>query len=223
MTTTTKTTGRKMTKKQRALTDAAIALFNTTEEKIPAVLWALGIRQTCGRCGGSGEYSYNQIHGSRCYGCNGRREVAAKLTEETFALAGTKVEAGELEAYRARARALKQAKREIGPLVERAREALKTIGDAYTVLSKTEAFRASWTGSTFDAPVYRAQTMNGAIFYGTHGTNAGWYRQSISGIESDIRSGRRTDYLVAKAEIEERLAWLEALGAAWLAFVGGAS
>lgn len=25
----------------------------------------------CSRCGGSGEYSFNQIHGTRCYGCGG--------------------------------------------------------------------------------------------------------------------------------------------------------
>jgi len=28
--------------------------------------------QTCTRCGGSGRYSYNQIDGDRCYGCNGK-------------------------------------------------------------------------------------------------------------------------------------------------------
>lgn len=27
--------------------------------------------KTCTRCGGGGEYSYNQMHGSRCYGCSG--------------------------------------------------------------------------------------------------------------------------------------------------------
>jgi len=27
--------------------------------------------KTCGRCGGSGEYSYNQINGTRCFGCGG--------------------------------------------------------------------------------------------------------------------------------------------------------
>lgn len=27
--------------------------------------------KTCSRCGGSGSYSYNQIDGSRCYGCGG--------------------------------------------------------------------------------------------------------------------------------------------------------
>jgi len=41
--------------------------------------------KTCSRCGGSGQYSYNQIDGSRCYGCNGqkfqytKRGKAAKL------------------------------------------------------------------------------------------------------------------------------------------------
>lgn len=27
--------------------------------------------QDCGRCSGSGKYSFNQIHGNRCYGCGG--------------------------------------------------------------------------------------------------------------------------------------------------------
>lgn len=33
--------------------------------------------KTCGRCGGSGKYSFNMMHGSTCYGCNGRGQ---KLT-----------------------------------------------------------------------------------------------------------------------------------------------
>ena len=28
-------------------------------------------REECGRCGGSGQHSYNQVDGSRCYGCGG--------------------------------------------------------------------------------------------------------------------------------------------------------
>lgn len=33
---------------------------------------ALGFEiKTCGRCGGSGKYSFNQMHGSKCYGCGG--------------------------------------------------------------------------------------------------------------------------------------------------------
>lgn len=27
--------------------------------------------EVCGRCGGSGQYSYNQINGSTCFGCGG--------------------------------------------------------------------------------------------------------------------------------------------------------
>ena len=34
-------------------------------------------RETCGRCGGSGHYSYNQMHGTTCYGCGG---AGTKLT-----------------------------------------------------------------------------------------------------------------------------------------------
>lgn len=33
---------------------------------------------TCGRCGGTGHYSYNILHGRRCYGCQGRGVVPAK-------------------------------------------------------------------------------------------------------------------------------------------------
>lgn len=33
---------------------------------------------TCGRCGGTGSYSWNAMHGSVCYGCRGRGEVLTK-------------------------------------------------------------------------------------------------------------------------------------------------
>lgn len=34
--------------------------------------------QTCSRCGGSGNYSFNLMHGSRCYGCAGSGTVYTK-------------------------------------------------------------------------------------------------------------------------------------------------
>jgi len=34
--------------------------------------------ETCGRCGGSGKFSFNLMHGDRCYGCSG---TGAKLTK----------------------------------------------------------------------------------------------------------------------------------------------
>jgi hypothetical protein len=29
--------------------------------------------EVCGRCGGTGQHSYNQLHGSVCYGCDGKK------------------------------------------------------------------------------------------------------------------------------------------------------
>jgi hypothetical protein len=34
--------------------------------------------KSCGRCGGSGKYSFNQIDGDRCYGCGGTGIVRTK-------------------------------------------------------------------------------------------------------------------------------------------------
>lgn len=36
----------------------------------------------CSRCCGTGRYSYNQIHGSRCYGCNGSGKTHTKRGRE---------------------------------------------------------------------------------------------------------------------------------------------
>lgn len=41
--------------------------------------------KTCGRCGGSGRFSFNAIHGDRCYGCSGSGKV--------FSAAGKKAHA----------------------------------------------------------------------------------------------------------------------------------
>lgn len=35
-------------------------------------------KETCSRCGGCGQYSYNQVDGSRCYGCGGKGERLTK-------------------------------------------------------------------------------------------------------------------------------------------------
>lgn len=34
--------------------------------------------KVCGRCGGSGHYSYNLMHGTMCYGCKGAGNVFTK-------------------------------------------------------------------------------------------------------------------------------------------------
>ena len=40
----------------------------TTEDLTMALLFE---NETCGRCGGTGKHSFNQIDGDRCYGCSG--------------------------------------------------------------------------------------------------------------------------------------------------------
>lgn len=46
--------------------------------------------ETCGRCHGTGQYSYNQVDGSRCYGCGGtgkrltKRGAAARAFADTL-------------------------------------------------------------------------------------------------------------------------------------------
>ena len=37
------------------------------------------VRGNCTRCGGSGHYSYNQMDGTRCYGCNGTGKQTIKV------------------------------------------------------------------------------------------------------------------------------------------------
>lgn len=57
---------------------------------------------TCGRCGGSGEHSFNLLHGSRCYGCGGSgktftaRALKAKAFYKTSCMRSVdEVQAGE--------------------------------------------------------------------------------------------------------------------------------
>jgi hypothetical protein len=62
---------------------------------------------TCGRCGGSGSYSFNLMHGSMCYGCNGAGYNLTKRASKALAVIGEhraqpveNVNAGDLIRYR---------------------------------------------------------------------------------------------------------------------------
>ncbi len=41
--------------------------------------------ETCGRCGGTGHYSYNQIDGTVCYGCNGTKRRLTRAAKKAQA------------------------------------------------------------------------------------------------------------------------------------------
>lgn len=46
-------------------------------------------KETCGRCYGSGQYSFNQVDGSRCYGCGGTGQRLTKRGKAAKAFADT--------------------------------------------------------------------------------------------------------------------------------------
>lgn len=60
----------------------------------------------CGRCGGSGRYSFNLMHGSVCYGCNGagvkltkRGRAAQALYTELLSCKATELKVGDTVRY----------------------------------------------------------------------------------------------------------------------------
>ena len=64
------------------------------------------VKGVCPRCGGSGHYSYNQIDGTRCYGCNG--SGTAILTVRAY----SEKEYNRMQTANDRARAKREAEKE---------------------------------------------------------------------------------------------------------------
>ena len=64
------------------------------------------VKGTCPRCGGSGHYSYNQMDGTRCYGCNGSGVSIQKVR------AYTEKEYARMQAANEHARAKREAEKE---------------------------------------------------------------------------------------------------------------
>src|SRR5262245_52118862 len=60
----------KHTNEAPAMDTTTITTATTAPAKAPKMAIHYD-QQTCGRCGGSGRYSYNTMHGSTCYGCAG--------------------------------------------------------------------------------------------------------------------------------------------------------
>lgn len=62
-------------------------------------LVGLGHEATCGRCGGSGSFSFNRQHGTMCYGCQGSGKVAPKITADLYRKVAHQVADMGLDAY----------------------------------------------------------------------------------------------------------------------------
>lgn len=54
-------------------------------------------RETCGRCGGTGHYSYNPIHGTVCLGCGGAGVKLTKLGKKAADLCNSLLQVPAIE------------------------------------------------------------------------------------------------------------------------------
>ncbi len=54
----------------------------------------VGLTRVCSRCDGTGHYSYNQIDGTRCFKCGGRKFTLPKITDKYLALVKKTIAAG---------------------------------------------------------------------------------------------------------------------------------
>jgi len=195
-------------RRQGATIKDMAAALGCTEKAAVSRMTALGYVSTCGRCGGSGRFSFNTMDGDRCFGCNGKGRKLCAITAAMVAEAKARQEAGELAGYFARVQAIAAAKQEIGPLVEEARAIYATIGDAYE-----RAYRAARKGGDLglvNDALFRAQSMNNSLFHGDELLGTGVPTDSVRSVKERALSGAE-DALAAVRKIRERIADLTAL------------
>jgi len=104
-------------------------------------LVALGHFNVCGRCGGSGHYSYCQRYGTTCFGCSGSGKSAVKLTAKLLATVVDEVAAGGLDAYLGRLKARAAAKKTTA-------EFSAKWGELHSVKSSKEGEKGSWMNAS---------------------------------------------------------------------------
>jgi hypothetical protein len=77
-------------------------ILQTTEKNAIVRAAKMKLLPTCGRCGGSGHYSYNQLTGTTCFSCQGAGVRVCKTKKEeaaTIEAAKDAVATGKLDAY----------------------------------------------------------------------------------------------------------------------------
>lgn len=77
-------------------------ILGTTEKNLPSRVLGLRLGNVCSRCGGSGKFSFNQIHGDTCYGCGGNGLTMPKSKSDLQTLlkrAEDTVSSGKLAEY----------------------------------------------------------------------------------------------------------------------------
>lgn len=87
-----------------------------TEKNLIARIRLMGLSPSCSRCGGSGHYSFNLMHGTVCYGCAGvgyMQPTSIKGWQFTLDNAKRAVAAGKLDEYTERLAARKRVEQAI--------------------------------------------------------------------------------------------------------------
>lgn len=134
------------------------------------------VKGKCPRCGGSGNYSYNPMHGTVCYGCGGsgvKVQTVRWYTENEYA---AQVRAAE---RRAEQKAIKKEQRRIKFA---ARNAFGFGEDGYITLYKGDAELISeyFQSFTIDEEGHRAAWYN--LFFG-------WYTPSKMHVPENLPEG----------------------------------
>jgi hypothetical protein len=182
---------------------------------VGARLKFLGLFVPCSRCHGSGHYSFNQIDGTRCYGCNGRGEVMPKWSKSLIESAKARVADGALEPYFARVARIREAKAALVPALVAARESYMRTASAYE-----KAFKAGTLHTEEAGGIYEAQTRaNNLYWYDKRTANEGvsWISMrsgclfpAVREIEDMAKRGD-LDAELALAMVNERIERLNAI------------
>jgi hypothetical protein len=151
------------------------------------------------------------MDGDRCYGCNGKKNVAVKLTRKVLDEARVKVEAGELVRIRevgAARIAARKAVEAIEPAIE---AAYAPIGAAHSAEYKAVFGSANWDNVNgcrireFDETISRAQHMNNSL------------RRAFWDLKFELKYNK-IEARLALQKAEEILKLLGILHAEWFSF-----
>jgi len=74
------------------------------EPTLRARVAGVGLADVCSRCGGSGEYSFCQAHGTTCFKCSGTGKTMPRLTVKLLERVKQAVAEGKLDEYFTRAK-----------------------------------------------------------------------------------------------------------------------
>ena len=191
----------------------AAAVLGCDEKRAVARLAALGYTKECGRCGGSGHYSYNPIDGSVCFGCRGSGKALVKLTAELVAEAKARIEKGELAAYFARGAAVKALKGKVAAFnkVYSASGTAKAYDGGYKAASRAAGRLRHYPGLLGESAEGRAMSLLNAA------------HREVNDLDLNFRfpskKGPKVDPVAAVARIEELTAFVAVLDAALAAYV----